>query len=65
MNIRVMQISDYNALKACGIVKAALVAFSDNQTGNAFWERMGFTERRGFSLPQSGTGGDQISEASA
>lgn len=34
-----------DALKACGIRKAALVAFSDNQTGNAFWERIGFTER--------------------
>ncbi|MBR5288174.1 MAG: GNAT family N-acetyltransferase [Clostridia bacterium] len=34
-----------NALKAEGIAKAALVVFSRNETGNAFWEKMGFTER--------------------
>lgn len=28
-----------------GIHKAALVVFSRNVSGNAFWERMGFTER--------------------
>lgn len=34
-----------NALKACGIHKVALVAFTRNETGNAFWEKMGFTAR--------------------
>lgn len=33
------------ALKECGIHKVALVAFSGNKTGNAFWEKMGFTVR--------------------
>ena len=33
------------ALKACGITKAALVAFERNEEGNAFWEKMGFTQR--------------------
>jgi len=33
------------ALKACGIHKVALVAFSRNEAGNHFWESMGFTER--------------------
>lgn len=33
------------ALKAEGISKAALVAFSRNETGNAFWEKMGFEAR--------------------
>lgn len=33
------------ALKACGINKAALVVFERNDTGNAFWERMGFAVR--------------------
>lgn len=33
------------ALEKEGIHKAALVAFSQNETGNAFWERIGFTER--------------------
>lgn len=33
------------ALKAEGISKVALVAFADNVQGNAFWARMGFTER--------------------
>lgn len=33
------------ALKEEGIVKVALVAFSRNTTGNAFWEKLGFTER--------------------
>ena len=33
------------ALKSCGINKAALVVFERNDTGNAFWERMGFTAR--------------------
>ena len=35
-----------DALKACGITKAALVAFDRNEEGNAFWERMGFSERQ-------------------
>lgn len=32
-------------LKAEGINKVALVAFKRNETGNAFWERMGFSLR--------------------
>lgn len=34
-----------NALEAEGINKVALVAFTRNETGNAFWEKMGFTVR--------------------
>lgn len=34
-----------NALKAEGILKAALVAFQANQAGNAFWESIGFEKR--------------------
>ena len=33
------------ALEHQGIHKVALVAFSRNETGNAFWEKMGFTVR--------------------
>ena len=33
------------ALRAEGVNKVALVAFSRNGVGNAFWERMGFTVR--------------------
>ena len=33
------------ALRAEGVGKAALVAFSRNGAGNAFWEKMGFTAR--------------------
>ena len=33
------------ALEAEGIHKAALVAFARNESGNAFWAHMGFTER--------------------
>ena len=33
------------ALKSLGINKTALVVFSKNSDGNAFWERMGFTSR--------------------
>ena len=33
------------ALKNDGIAKVALVVFKDNELGNGFWERMGFTER--------------------
>lgn len=33
------------ALEREGIQKAALVVFAKNQNGNAFWERLGFTER--------------------
>ena len=32
-------------LKSCGINKTALVVFERNDTGNAFWERMGFAAR--------------------
>lgn len=37
--------SALQALRQCGISKVALVAFSSNRVGNAFWERMGFTVR--------------------
>lgn len=33
------------ALKSLGINKAALVVFSKNTDGNAFWEKCGFTSR--------------------
>lgn len=33
------------ALKKEGIAKAALVVFAENENGNAFWEKIGFTER--------------------
>ncbi len=33
------------ALKDIGIAKVALVVFARNETGNAFWERQGFTRR--------------------
>jgi ribosomal protein S18 acetylase RimI-like enzyme len=33
------------ALKQCGINKVALVVFDRNETGNAFWEKLGFTVR--------------------
>lgn len=33
------------ALKQCGISKAALVVFDRNADGNAFWQRLGFTVR--------------------
>ena len=33
------------ALKAEGIAKVALVVFSNNETGNRFWEKQGFTVR--------------------
>lgn len=33
------------ALKRCGINKAALVVFDRNQGGNQFWENQGFTVR--------------------
>jgi ribosomal protein S18 acetylase RimI-like enzyme len=34
-----------NALKQCGINKVALVVFDRNKSGNAFWEKLGFTVR--------------------
>lgn len=34
-----------DALEKEGIHKAALVAFRTNETGNGFWENIGFTER--------------------
>ncbi len=34
-----------DSLKKQGIAKVALVVFSDNETGNAFWEKQGFTKR--------------------
>lgn len=33
------------ALKYLGITKTALVVFDRNETGNAFWEKQGFTAR--------------------
>ena len=33
------------ALGECGINKVALVVFEKNESGNAFWESVGFTER--------------------
>lgn len=33
------------ALKSLGINKTALVVFSKNSDGNAFWEKIGFTSR--------------------
>lgn len=33
------------ALEEEGIHKVALVAFAKNQSGNAFWEKLGFSER--------------------
>ena len=33
------------ALKSLGINKAALVVFSKNEKGNAFWEKLGFAAR--------------------
>ena len=37
--------SALEALKSLGINKVALVVFTRNEDGNAFWEKMGFTER--------------------
>ena len=34
-----------SALKAEGINKISIVAFSRNETGNAFWEKQGFSAR--------------------
>jgi len=34
-----------DALKKEGIIKAALVTFRGNASGNMFWESLGFTER--------------------
>lgn len=34
-----------DALEAEGIHKTALVVFGRNETGNAFWEKLGFTAR--------------------
>ena len=34
------------ALKQEGISKVALVVFAHNEGGNAFWEKMGFTQRQ-------------------
>ncbi len=33
------------ALKHCGIHKVAFVVFAQNEDGNAFWEKLGFTAR--------------------
>lgn len=34
-----------DALKAEGITKIALVVFDRNEAGNAFWEKLGFSQR--------------------
>ena len=34
-----------HALEELGITKVALVVYEDNQAGNAFWEKQGFTVR--------------------
>lgn len=34
-----------NALKECHINKVSLIAFTENDVGNAFWNRIGWTER--------------------
>ena len=34
-----------DALQKEGIYKVALVVFRDNEPGNAFWEKLGFTKR--------------------
>lgn len=34
-----------DALHKCGINKVALVVFGRNETGNSFWEKLGFTVR--------------------
>lgn len=34
-----------NAFRSIGIHKAALVVFERNESGNAFWEKMGFSRR--------------------
>lgn len=33
------------ALSAAGVTKTGLVVFADNDAGNSFWEKMGFTSR--------------------
>ena len=38
------------ALKKEGITRAYLMAFAENQTGNAFWENHGFTQREDLVL---------------
>lgn len=35
-----------DALRQEGILKAALVAFAENESGNKFWEKLGFTVRQ-------------------
>ena len=37
--------SAMQALEQCGINKVALVVFERNESGNAFWEKVGFTVR--------------------
>ena len=42
---RVLVNEALNTLKNEGIAKIALVAFAKNEEGNAFWEKMGFSQR--------------------
>ena len=41
----IMKISAKKAVQKIGIAKMALVVFSRNQSGNAFWEKQGFSAR--------------------
>lgn len=43
---RALAESVISRLEELGATKAALVVFSRNQAGNAFWESLGFRERR-------------------
>lgn len=53
--------AELDALRALGVSKAFLVAFRRNATGNAFWGRMGFSERLDIT---TATGRCAISSAS-
>ena len=46
---RALVVAVEDALGRLGISKAALVVFSRNEAGNAFWEKLGFTERTDLS----------------
>lgn len=48
-----------DALRAEGIRKVALVAFTDNDNGNGFWEHMGFTVREDLYYRNKYTGIDK------
>ena len=50
------------ALKDEGIRKVALVAFTDNDGGNAFWEKQGFTVRKDLFYRNKFTEGHSVSK---